>query len=106
MKFNWHGEVFDKVLHRIGRYTLGHISRGYNLDGWYAHFEINHMEPYTRYKSIYNELNDLWGKTDSESMEKFKNLCKAFESAYKWAIDKYIESLKQEELKGSQVGLL
>lgn len=106
MSFSWHKEHFDRTLQGISKYALGYINQGYDPGGWYDHFKQVHPEPFARYQIIYKELNDLWGKADSESMEKFKSLCKAFESAYKWALNKYIEFSKQEALKGTQTTLL
>lgn len=105
MKFDWHGQHFDKALNGIGEYALSFISQGYDPGGWFDFIQNNHPDPFAKYQVIYKDLNALWGKTDSESMERFKNLCKAFEYAYKWAISKYIEHLKQEALKGTQLSI-
>ncbi len=82
------------------------MENGFNLNGWYDFFETAHPEAFAKYKTIYKELNALFGKTDSESMERFKDVCKAFEQAYQWALDKYVGFLKEKELKGTQTTLI
>lgn len=101
-QFEWHKEVFNKVLINISKHARQYIG-GFKLDGWYDWFEKTYPEVFAKYQSVSIKLNSLWDKNDIKSMDEFKKLSKEYEDVYKWAIDKYIECL---QLKDKQEVLL
>lgn len=104
-EYNWHKQVFSKVLKNIAKHAKQYIG-GYSLDGWYDWFESTYPEAFRKYQDVAKSLNAIWGKGDTKSMDEFKKLSKDYEDVYKWAIGKYVEHLKdlaeEETLKGRQ----
>jgi len=90
-------EIFLEALQRIAEDASKYTDKGYNLDGWRAFFEQNHPAEFQKYSQIEEELDRLYTKEGDLSLKRFKSLCGRFEGAHSWALNKYIEFIKQIE---------
>ena len=94
-KFNWHQEVIDRATAAISKHASRLIMAGFNFEGWFEWFQHSHPDIFRKYEALPVKLHSAGRKNDSKSMEEFKALCRQYQDAEIWAIDQFVEHLKE-----------
>lgn len=108
--FSWHQGIFDRFLKKTAQKAQEIEARtGISPVGWMSFFEENQSELFKKYNAIEVEINQLWDRNDSTSMDRFKELSKQLTETTIWVFEKFIEAQQQkakaQALAGKQEGL-
>lgn len=89
MSSPWHAEVYTRALNQMAR-----NAEGKRKAGWLEWFQKTYPAQHAKMQAAMDRANELFGKSDSASMEAFKQAVKVEVDATKWAIDKYNEEVR------------
>ena len=94
MKYDWHKEHIRKVIKRITDHARKYTAAGIALEGWLTWFEREHPAVNEKYTQLQQKINAIWGNQDTDSMERFKKLCREFEEVEIWVFDRYVAQMQ------------
>ena len=90
-KSNWHQDI-DRATAAISKHAIRLIMTGFNLEGWFHWFQQMHPDIFQKYEALPEKLHSA---EKNDSKEEFKALCRQYQDVEIWAIDQFVEHLKE-----------
>ncbi len=91
-EFSFHYNYFRRSMRKLA--AAIEEKKQTECQGWLAFLTRKQPQLHEKYLTMEGDLNQLWDKEDSQSMEQFKDLCQKWENAIRWSVDAFFTSKK------------